>query len=174
VPLTITDADLDAPQEPSGPAFPPGLGLGEDSEGPQDAFAMPVRESRGRPLWIYVLGAVVAVVILVLVLNAVLSGDDGGEQAADGGGPASAEQATATMCGNIQQVQVFRDDALGAAAERLKEDVAALKEAGERQTAKQVKAVIAAIRDAREALANQQPTAEPFAALQEAIDGLPC
>ena len=45
-------------------------------------------------------------------------------------------------------------------------DAAALKQAGERQTAKQVKALIAAIDDAREALANQQDTTEPFAELR--------
>jgi len=173
--MTITDADLDAPQEPPGSAFPPGLGLGDDAEGPQDAFAMPVRESRGRPLWLYVLGAAVAVVILVLLINLLLGGDDGGERpGGDGGGQVTAEQATATMCGHIQQVQVFRDDALGTAAERLQADVAALKQAGERPTAKQVKAVITAIGDAREALANQRPTQKPFAALQDAMAALPC
>ena len=86
----------------------------------------------------------------------------------------SGEEATATMCGHVQQVQVFRADALGAAAEQLQEDVTALKQAGERQTAKQVKALIVAIDDARTALANQEDTAEPFAALQAAIADLPC
>ena len=71
------------------------------------------------------------------------------------------------MCGHVQQVVVFRDDALGVAAEQLQEDVAALGEAGERPTAKQVRAVIAAIDDAREALATQADTTAPFAALEE-------
>lgn len=175
--VTITDADLDTPQEPPGSAFPPGLGLGADDEGPEDAFAMPVRESRGRPIWIYALVAVVAAVVLVLFFNLVFGGDDdgGGDGTpADGGGQVTAEEATATMCGHVQQVQVFRDDALGVAAEQLQEDVAALKEAGERPTAKQVRAVIAAIDDAREALATQADTTAPFAALEEAITQLPC
>ena len=175
-PLLITDADLDKPTEPPGQAFPPGLGLGTDDEGPQDAFAMPVRESSGRPIWIYVLAAVAAVVVLVLLFNLLFGGDDGGGEAtpSDGGAQVSGEEATATMCGHVQQVQVFRDDALGAAAEQLQEDAAALKQAGERQTAKQVKALIAAIDDARAALANQDDTTEPFAALQVAIADLPC
>lgn len=175
VPMTITDADLDAPQEPPGSAFPPGLGLGDDAEGPQDAFAMPVRESGGRRLWPFVLGAIVAVVLLVLLFNIFLGGGDGGEPSGgDGGGQAGGALATTAMCGHIQQVQVVRDDALGAAAEQLREDVAALKEAGERRTAKQVRAVIAAIGDVREAVATQQPTEESFAALQDAMAALPC
>jgi len=176
VPMTITDAVLDTPQEPPGSAFPPGLGLGADDEGPEDAFAMPVRESGGRPIWIYVLAAVAAVVVLVLLFNLFFGGDDGEGDAVptDGGGQVSGEEATTTMCGHLQQVQVFRDDALGVAAEQLQEDVAALKQAGERSTAKQVKALIAAIEDARAALANQEDTTEPFAALEEAIADLPC
>jgi hypothetical protein len=174
--MTITDAVLDTPQEPPGSAFPPGLGLGADDEGPEDAFAMPVRESGGRPIWIYVLAAVAAVVVLVLLFNLFFGGDDGEGDAVptDGGGQVSGEEATTTMCGHLQQVQVFRDDALGVAAEQLQEDVAALKQAGERSTAKQVKALIAAIEDARAALANQEDTTEPFAALEEAIADLPC
>jgi len=173
--MMITDAVLDTPQEPPGSAFPPGLGLGTDDEGPEDAFAMPVRESGGRPIWIYVLAAVAAVVVLVLLFNLFFGGDDGnGEAAPTDGAQVSGEEATTTMCGHLQQVQVFRDDALGVAAEQLREDVAALKQAGERPTAKQVKALIAAIEDARAALANQEDTTEPFAALEEAIAGLPC
>jgi hypothetical protein len=176
VPLTITDADLDKPTEPPGSAFPPGLGLGTGDEGPEDAFAMPVRESSGRPTWIYALVAVVAVVVVVLLFNLILGGDDDGGEATptDGGAQVSGEEATATMCGHVQQVQVFREDALGVAAEQLREDAAALKQSGERQTAKQVKTLIAAIEDARRALAEQQDTAEPFAALQGAIADLPC
>jgi hypothetical protein len=78
------------------------------------------------------------------------------------------------MCGHVQQIQVFRDDALGAAAEQLAQDRAALRQAGERETARQVRQLIVAIGVARDALANQQPTAGPFADLQEAIDALPC
>lgn len=174
--MTITDSVLDTPQEPPGKAFPAGLGLGSDEEGPEDAFAMPVRESSGRPVWIYALAAVAAVVVIVLLFNLVFGGDDGEGEASptDGGGQVSAEEATATMCGHVQQIQVFRDDALGEAAELLQEDAAALKEAGERPTAKQVKALIVAIDDAREALATQADTTEPFAALQTAISDLPC
>lgn len=172
--MTITDSVLDTPQEAPGPAFPPGLGLGSDEEGPEDAFAMPVRESGGRPVWIYVLAAVAAVVVLVLVFNLLFGGDGGDAEPTDAAGQVSGQEAIDTMCGHVQQVQVFRDDALGAAAEQLQQDVAALKQAGERPTAKQVKELIAAIEDARAALANQEDTTEPFAALQTAITDLPC
>jgi hypothetical protein len=174
--MTITDSVLDTPQEPLGKAFPAGLGLGSDEEGPEDAFAMPVRESNGRPVWIYVLAAVAAIVVLVLLFNLLFGGDDGGGEATptDSGAPVSGQEAIDTMCGHVQQVQVFRDDALRAAAEELQGDVAALKQAEERQAAKQVKALMAAIDDARQALANQEDTTEPFAALQTAITDLPC
>ena len=132
---------------------------------------MPVRESTGRPDPDLCSRSVAVVVVLVLVFNLFFGGDDGSGEVtpSDGGAQVSGEEATATMCGHVQQVQVFRDDALGAAAEQLQQDAAALKQAGERQTARQVKAVIAAIDDARAALANQEDTDEPFAALQEAI-----
>ncbi|HWC70804.1 MAG TPA: hypothetical protein VG993_06550 [Actinomycetota bacterium] len=172
-PITITDAELDKPREPPGSAFPPGLGLGDDQEGPEDAFAMPVRESAGRPLWIWALVAVVAIVVIVLLFNAFFGGDD--KQApGDTGAQVSGEEATAAMCSHVRQITVFRDDALGAAAEQLTEDAAALKEAGERRTARQVEKLIASIDRARDALANQQPTAGVFADLQEAIATVPC
>ena len=78
------------------------------------------------------------------------------------------------MCSHVQQIQVFRDDALGAAAEELQTDVAALRQAGDKQTAKQVKAVITAIGEARDDLANQQDTTASFEALSQAIQDLPC
>jgi ribosomal protein L37AE/L43A len=169
-PITITDADLDTTPEPPPSAFPPGLGLGEDDEGPEDAFAMPFRESTGRPPWIWVLVGVAALIVAVLLFVTILGGDD----APDDGAQVSGEQATATMCGHVQQIQVFRDDALGAAAEELQQDRVALRRADERQTARLVRQLIVAIDAARGALANQEPTAGPFADLQEAIDALPC
>jgi hypothetical protein len=171
--MTITDADLDRPQEPPGSAFPPGLGLGSDDEGPEDAFAMPVRDSSGRPAWVYVVAGLVALVVVVVLFTVLFGGDDDPAAPAETG-QASGEEAVATMCGHVQQIQVFRDDALGAAAEQLREDVAALKQAGERATARQVRALISSIGDARQALANQEDTAEPFAALEEDIQALPC
>jgi predicted RNA-binding Zn-ribbon protein involved in translation (DUF1610 family) len=171
-PVTITDAELDKPQEPPGTAFPPGLGLGSDDEGPEDAFAMPVRESSGRPIWLYVVVAVLALVIAVVLFNVIFGGDD--EPPADDAAPASTEEAIATMCGHVQQAQVLRDDALGAAADDLRADAKTLKEAGERRTAMQVRQLVASIEGVREALANQGDTTEPFAELQAAIENLPC
>ncbi|MEX1264840.1 MAG: hypothetical protein WEE66_13075 [Actinomycetota bacterium] len=174
-PMMITDAVLDTPQEAPGSAFPPGLGFGSDDEGPQDAFAMPVRESSGRPMWLYVVAGVLALVIVVVLFNLVFGGDDAPPPANDTGAQVTGEQAIATMCGHVQQqTQLVRDSALAAAADELKADAAALKQAGESQTAKEVKAVIAAIEDARQALADQQPTAKPFAQLRKTINDLPC
>lgn len=173
-PMMITDAVLDAPQEAPGLAFPPGLGFGSDGEGPQDAFAMPVRESNGRPTWIYVVAGVLALVVVVVLFNLVFGGGDAPPPPEDTGAQVIAEQATASMCGHVQQMQLTRDAALGVVADELRADAGALKQAGERQTAKQVKAVITAIERTRKALANQQPTAKPYGQLRMAIDDLPC
>ena len=173
--MTVTDAVLDTPQEPPGSAFPPGMGFGDD-EGPQDAFAMPVRESGARPMWIFVVAGVLALAIVVVAFNLVFGGGDDPPPPGDSAGQVTGEQAIATMCGHVQQqTQLVRDSALEAAAEELKTDAAALKGAGERETAKKVKAVIAAIDGAREALATpQQDTTKEFAELGKAIDALPC
>ena len=175
-PMMITDAVLDAPQEAPGSAFPPGLGFGSDGEGPQDAFAMPVRESSGRPIWIYVVAGVLALVVALVLFNSLIGGGDDPAPPGDSGTQVTGEQAIATMCGHVQQqTQLVRDSALSAAADELKSDVVALKGAGERETAKKVKAVIAAIGGVREALATpQQDTTNEFAELGRAIDGLPC
>ena len=172
--MMITDAVLDAPQEAPGSAFPPGLGFGSDDEGPQDAFAMPVRESSDRPIWIYVVAGVLTLVVVVVLFNLVFGGGDDPAPPGDSGTQVTAEQATATMCGHVQQMQLTRDSALGVVADELRADAGALKQAGERQTAKLVKAVITSIERTRKALANQQPTAKRYTELRRAIEDLPC
>ncbi|MGH2539663.1 MAG: hypothetical protein ACRDGK_04005, partial [Actinomycetota bacterium] len=176
-PMTITDADLDQPQEPPGSAFPPGLGLGSDDEGPEDAFAMPTRASTGRPAWIWVVAGLIALAVIVVVFNVVFGGDGGGEGGStptDGTGAVTVEQATATMCGHVQQTQVFRVQALAQAEDALRADAKALKQAGDPRAAKQVRALIAATEDLRQALANQEDTTEVLAAQGESIAALPC
>jgi hypothetical protein len=170
--MMITDAVLDEPSEPPGSAFPPGLGFGSDGEGPQDAFAMPVRESAGRPGWVYVVAGVLVLVVAVVAFNLVFGGDDAPPPVDTD--VVTAEQATATMCGHVQQIQTFRDAAFAAAAKELAADADVLRELGERRTAKQVTTLIAAIEGAREALATQQDTAGPFAKLRRSMTALPC
>jgi ribosomal protein L37AE/L43A len=171
-PMMITDAVLDEPSEPPGSAFPPGLGFASDGEGPQDAFAMPVRESAGRPGWVYVVAGVLVLVVAVVAFNLVFGGDDAPPPLDTD--VVTAEQATATMCGHVQQIQTFRDAAFAAAAKELAADADVLRELGERRTAKQVTTLIAAIEGAREALATQQDTAGPFAKLRRSMTALPC
>ena len=175
VPLTITDADLDRPQERPGSAFPPGLGLGSDDEGPEDAFAMPTRASSGRPPWVWIVAGLIAIAVVVVVLIASFGGDDGGDAGTTPSrGDVTVEQATATMCGHVQQTQVFRVQALAQAEDVLRADAKTLKQAGDRQTAKQVRSLIAATEDLRQALADQQDTSEVLAAQADAIAALPC
>ena len=84
-------------------------------------------------------------------------------------------EAIATMCTDVQQsTQVLRDDALGRAQDTLKQDAAAIKQAGDPATAKQVKVLIARIEDLRTALQEQAPTEEATAALLDARSALPC
>ncbi len=170
--MLITDAVLDEPAEPPGSAFPPGLGFGSDDEGPQDAFAMPYRESTGRRTAVLVVAGVLTLLVAIVLFNLAFGGDDAPPP--DEPGAVTAEQATATMCGHVQQIQTFRDGALAGAATELAADAETLKELGERRTAKQVTTLIAAIEDAREALATQQDTAGPFAKLRRSMTALPC
>lgn len=167
--VTISDADLDRPKQPSASAFPPGIGLGNDDEGPQDAFAMPYRETSRRPVWLWVVAGLVALVLVVVLFNLIFGGDDG---ETDPG--VSAEEAVATMCGHVQQTQVVREQALAQAQETLRADAKALRQAGDTETAKQVRRLIAATGDLRRALAAQEATADELRAQGEAIAALPC
>ena len=165
--VTISDADLDRPQQPSASAFPPGIGLGDDDEGPHDAFAMPYRESSRRPVWIWIVVGLVALVVIVVLFN-LFFGGDGGES------DVTPEEAIATMCGHVQQTQLVRDQALAQAQETLRADAKAIKQAGDTETAAQVRALIAVTGDLRRALANQEATADETRAQAEAIAALPC
>ena len=175
--MTITDADLDRPQEPPGSAFPPGLGLGSDDEGPEDAFAMPTRASSDRPPWVWIVAGLVAISVAVLAFNVLFGGDGGGEAdttPSGGGGAVTVEEATATMCGHVQQTQVFRVQALAQAEDALRDDAKALKQAGDTQAAKQVRGLITATANLRQVLADQGDTTDALAAQAEAIASLPC
>lgn len=170
--MLITDAVLDEPAEPPGSAFPPGLGFGSDDEGPQDAFAMPYRESTGRRTAAFVAAGVLALLVAIVLFNLAFGGDDAPPP--DEPGAVTAEQARATMCAHVQQMQTFRDGALAGAATELVADADTLKDLGERRTAKQVTTLVAAIEGARKALATQQDTTEPFAELRRSMTALPC
>jgi hypothetical protein len=165
--VTISDADLDRPQQRSGSAFPPGIGLGNDDEGPQDAFAMPYRASGRRPVWLWIVAGLVALVLVVVLFNLIFGGD--GEDTG-----VSADEAVATMCSHVQQTQVLREQALAQAQVTLRADAKALKQAGDAETAKQVRALVAATGDLRMALASQEGAADELRAQGEAIAALPC
>jgi hypothetical protein len=155
--------DLDhAPKEPlGGPQSPFG------TPDPGSAFPMPQADKRrGTPTWLMIAaGAIVAGLIVLFLLT---RGDDGGSE------PGGSVDATAEMCRNVQQLQVLRSDALGRAQRDLRADAEALKEAGEKRTVKQVRALITAVGDYRAALDNQENTQDEVAAMQDAIDALPC
>ena len=113
----------------------------------------------------------VAVLSLVFILNL------GGEDPGDATPPANAAAATATLCQDVQQLtQLLRDDSLGRTQTTLKQDVAALKQAGDPETAKQVRTLITAIGDLRSALRSQDDAQknEATAAMLAAMDALPC
>ncbi len=169
-PVSVRGDDLDAaPSEQlGGPQTPYG------ADEPGSAFPMPQRERRaGVPPWAWVAGAAVVVAVLSLVFILNLGGEDPG----DATPPANAAAATATLCQDVQQLtQLLRDDSLGRTQTTLKQDVAALKQAGDPETAKQVRTLITAIGDLRSALRSQDDAQknEATAAMLAAMDALPC
>jgi predicted RNA-binding Zn-ribbon protein involved in translation (DUF1610 family) len=167
-PVSIMGDDLDsAPREP--------LGGPQEAFGAQEAgspFPMPSRDRTGGlgglPSWALIAAAVVAVVIVGGVVFRLVGG--GGSDAS----PAATVDATAATCQDVQQTQILRADALGRARQDLRDDVAALKQAGDKPTAKQVTVLIGRLDAYRTALQNQEDTTDEVAAISRAIRALPC
>ena len=136
---------------------------------------MPTRASSGRPPWVWIVAGLIAIAVAVVAFNALFGGEEGGDAGTTpSGGAVTVEEATATMCGHVRQTQVFRVQALAQAEDVLKADAKTLKQAGDPQAAKQVRSLITATEDLRQALADQQDTSEVLAAQADAIAALPC
>ncbi|HEY5859948.1 MAG TPA: hypothetical protein VIX62_06665 [Actinomycetota bacterium] len=163
--MAIRGDDLDAaePEPLRGPQSP--------FSDHDPAFPMPRRADRhgGVPAWAWVaLGAVVVAIIAIFVFTR------GGDDPVDAPAPGSTA-AMEQLCSDVGQLQqVIRTDALARAQDDLKADATALKEAGDKATAKQVKQLIAAVGDLRTALEDQQDTTEATNAMAEAIDAVGC
>lgn len=113
-----------------------------------------------------VAGAFIAGLIVLFLLTR--GGDEGSEPSPPAADP------TAELCQDVQQLQVLRADALSRAQDDLKADADALKAAGDKQGAKQVRTLVAAVADVRTALANQASSEDEVAAMLKAINALPC
>lgn len=152
----------------------------EPLRGPQSPFSdhdptfpMPRRADRHRsiPPWVIVaVGAAVVALIAIFVFTR------GGDDAPTGKTPSPGSAAAMEqLCSDVRQLQqVIRTDALGRAQDDLKVDATALKEAGDKATAKKVNQLIAAVGDLRTALEEQQDTTEATNAMAEAIDAVDC
>jgi ribosomal protein L37AE/L43A len=167
--LAIKGDDLDAaPSEPlRGPQQP------FDPQDPASAFPMPRRADRGGiPPWVFV--AVGAVLVVVVVVVAIFLFTRGGDDAPQGATPTGSTEIKEKLCSDVRQLSVLRTDALGRAQDDLKADAAALKEAGDKATAKKVSKLVAAVGDVRTALGEQRDTTEAATAMAKAIAALDC
>lgn len=163
--MAIRGDDLDAtePEPLSGPQTP----FGDQDPG----FPMPRRADRhgGIPSWVFVAaGAVVVVVIAIFLFTR------GGDDAPADSTPTGSAATKAQLCTDVQQLQVLRTDALGRAQDDLKADAAALKEAGDKATAKKVNQLVAAVGEVRTALEDQADTGEATTAMAQAVAALDC
>jgi ribosomal protein L37AE/L43A len=163
--MAIRGDDLDAtePEPLGGPQSP--------FSDHDPAFPMPRRADRHRniPPWVYVaVGAVVVALIAIFLFTR------GGDDAPAGSTPTGSAAAKAKLCTDLQQLQVLRTDALGRAQDDLKADAAALKEAGDKATAKKVSQLVAAVGEVRTALEDQADTKESTTAMAQAVAALDC
>lgn len=163
--MAIRGDDLDAaePEPLGGPQLP----FTEHDP----AFPMPRRADRHRgiPSWVYVaVGALVVAVIAIFMFTR--GGDDVPTDAPATGSAATMEQ----VCTDVQQLQVLRTDALGRAQDDLKADAAALKQAGDKATAKKVNQLVDAVGEVRVALEDQLDTGEATTAMAKAVTALDC
>jgi hypothetical protein len=164
--MAIRGDDLDAtePEPLGGPQSP------FSDRDPE--FPMPRRADRHRsiPPWAYV-----AVGAFIVALIAIFLFTRGGDDAPAGASPSGSAIAKEQLCSDAGQLQqVLRTDALGRAQDDLKADAAALKEAGDKATAKKANQLIAAVGDLRTALEQQQDTSGPTNAMAQAIGALDC
>jgi hypothetical protein len=164
--MSVSGDDLDSvpPEGPGGPQQPFG------STEPGSAFPMPQADRPGGfPRWALALIAVAVVAIIAVVLLT-----RGGDEEPASPAP-NADAAITALCTHVQQLtQLLRDDSLGRAQDTIRQDAAAIREAGDAATAKQVKVLIARIQDLRVAYQEQGDTADASAAMGKAIAALPC
>jgi ribosomal protein L37AE/L43A len=164
--LAIKGDDLDAiePEPLGGPQQP--LGSNE----PGSPFPMPRRADRGGiPPWVFIAAGALVLIVIVAVVFALRDGEEAVQTP-----PPDAAAVKATLCSDIQQLQVLRADALGRAQDDLEGDAAALKEAGDKATAKKANQLVAAVDDVRAALEEQQDIGPTTDAMANAITALDC
>jgi hypothetical protein len=165
--MSVSGDDLDSvpPEGPGGPQDPFG------STEPGSAFPMPQADRPGGlPRWALALIAVAVVAIIAVILLT-----RGGDEESGASPTPNADVAITTLCTHVQQLtQLLRDDALGRAQDTIRQDAAAIREAGDTATAKQVKVLIARIQELRVAYQEQADTADASAAMGKAIAALPC
>jgi hypothetical protein len=125
----------------------------------------------GLPLPLLV-GAIVAIGAVV-VLALALGDDDGAARSPSPSTPSVIADPFRQVCRDLVDVQVFRVDALGRAAEALTQDAAALREQGEEENAVAVEEIVAAIgsyQEVAEGGGNTQAATEQLLDALAAVD----
>jgi hypothetical protein len=121
-------------------------------------------------LWIAVGVAVVAIVVGAIVLT---SGGGGPATSPSGSPSVTAEQALASLCAHKEDFQL-RYEALGRLSQDLQNDAAALRAAGDEETAAAADELVAAVDAVHTALGDNEDTTDEVAAVLVALDDLPC
>ena len=121
------------------------------------------------PLLIGAIIAIGAVVALALTLG-------GGDDAVPSGtpSPSSNTDPLRKVCRDLVDVQLLREDALGRAADALKQDAAALRSQGDRENAAAVDDIVTAIRTYQEVARGGGDTVAATNQLLDALAGVQC
>ena len=122
------------------------------------------------PLLVGAILAIGAVVALALTLG----GDDGAAPNPTPSSPSTIADPFRQVCRDLVDVQVFRVEALGRAADSLRDDVAALRAQGDRKSAAAVVDIVRAIRAYQEVAQGGGDTAAVTNQLLDALAGVDC
>jgi hypothetical protein len=121
------------------------------------------------PLLVGAIVAIVAVVALALTLG---GGDDGIPVRTPS--PSSNADPLRKVCRDLVDVQLLREDALGRAADALKQDAAALRSQGDDENAAAVDDIVTAIRTYQEVARGGGDTVAATNQLLDALAGVQC
>jgi hypothetical protein len=118
------------------------------------------------------IGAVIAIGAVVALAITLGGGDDGVPSRTPS--PSSNTDPLRKVCRDLVDVQLLREDALGRAADALKQDAAALRSQGDRENAAAVDDIVTAIRTYQEVARGGGDTVAATNQLLDALAGVQC
>jgi hypothetical protein len=125
----------------------------------------------GAPLPLLI-GAVIAIGAVVALALTLGGGDDGVPSRTPS--PSANADPLRKVCRDLVDVQLLREDALGRAADALKQDAAALRSQGDRENAAAVDDIVTAIRTYQEVARGGGDTVAATNQLLDALAGVQC